>query len=188
MLRLTFATGLVLLAAQAAAEPLTRVHTSYYYVAGTSATVLTAQLDQKGPAGEDGNRYPARTRWDVQWKFNHDQQGETCGLKDVTVAVGIAQNLPKWSGEDKGPAALRKRWAKFAEALRKHEDEHKEHGMKAGAEIEAALAAIKPARNCEELDKAANAAGEGIIEKYRKRDQELDRSTEHGRKQGVTLL
>jgi predicted secreted Zn-dependent protease len=188
MLRLTFAAGLAALAAQAAAEPLTRVHTSYYYVAGSSATVLAAQLDQKGPLGEDGRRYPAKTRWDVQWKFNHDQQGETCGVKDVTVAVGVAQNLPKWSGEDKGPDALRKRWAKFAEALRKHEDEHKSHGMKAGEEIEAVLAAIKPASNCEDLDKAANAAGEKVIEKYRKRDQELDRSTEHGRKQGATLL
>src|SRR5690349_14065459 len=109
MLRLTFVAGLVLLTTQAAAEPLTRVHTSYYYVSGASATVLAAQLDQKGPAGEDGKRYAARTRWDVQWKFNHEQQGETCAVKDVTVAVGIAQNLPKWSGEDKGPPALRKR-------------------------------------------------------------------------------
>jgi predicted secreted Zn-dependent protease len=188
MLRLTFAAGLAVLAIQAFAEPLTRVHTSYYYVAGTSATVLAAQFDQKGPVGEDGKRYPAKTRWDVQWKFNHDQKGETCGARDVTVAIGVAQNLPKWSGEDKGPEALRKRWEKFAAALKKHEDEHKAHGIKAGEEIEAALQAIKPASNCEDLDKAANAAGEKVIEKYRKRDQELDRSTDNGRKQGATLL
>ena len=179
---------LAIASGQALAEPLTRAHTSFYYVSGSSATVLAAQLDQKGPVGEDGKRYAAKTRWDVQWKFNHDQKGETCGVKDVAVAVGIAQNLPKWGGEDKGPDALRKRWDKFADALKRHEDQHREHGMKAGEEIEAALLAVKPASNCEDLDKAANAAGEKIIEKYRGRDQEFDRSTDHGRKQGARLL
>jgi predicted secreted Zn-dependent protease len=33
----------------AAAEPLVRMHTSYYYIDGSSATVLAAQLDQNGP-------------------------------------------------------------------------------------------------------------------------------------------
>lgn len=31
----------------AAGEPLVRMHTSYYYIDGPSATVLAAQLDQK---------------------------------------------------------------------------------------------------------------------------------------------
>jgi predicted secreted Zn-dependent protease len=150
--------------------------------------VLQAQLDQKGPAGEDGKHQPSKTRWDVQWKFNHDQQGETCGAKDVAVMVGIAQNLPKWSGGDKGPQALRKRWDRFAEALQRHEDKHKDHGIKAGAEIEAALLALKPAANCEDLDKAANAAGEKVIEKYRKLDRDYETATDHGRKQGASLL
>jgi predicted secreted Zn-dependent protease len=79
--------GLGLLAAAihpvlAMAEPVTRVHTSYYYVDGSSATVLAAQLDQTGPKDADGKRYAAKTRWDVQWKFNHEQEGETCGIKD----------------------------------------------------------------------------------------------------------
>jgi len=177
-----------LAAAGAAAEPLSRVHTSYYYVDGKSATVIAAQLEKNGPAGEDGKRYAAKTRWDVQWKFNHDQQGETCGVKDIAVAVGIAQNMPKWRGEDNAASALSARWKKFSEAVKRHEDGHKEHGVKAAAEIEAALQALKPASNCEDLDKAANAAGEKVIEKYRKLDAEYDRSTDHGRKQGAKLI
>ena len=170
------------------AEPLTRLHTNYYYISGSSATVLAAQLDQTGPADTDGKRYAGKTRWDVQWQFNHNQEGETCGLKDIAIAVGVAQTMPKWRGEDKGGASLKAHWQKFLEALKRHEDGHKEHGMKAGAEIEKALQAIKPASNCEDLDKAANAAGEQVVEKYRKLDTEYDRSTDHGRKQGATLL
>jgi predicted secreted Zn-dependent protease len=184
LLLLLFLTG----AGPAAAEPLSRVHASFYYVDGGSATVLVAQMDKNGPKAEDGKRYPSKTRWDVQWKYNHDQQGETCGVKDVAVAVGIAQNLPRWRGEDKPAGALAARWKKFAEAVKRHEDGHKEHGLKAAVEIETALQALKPASNCEDLDKAANAAGERIVEKYRKRDADYERSTDHGRRQGATLL
>ena len=42
------------------AEPLVRLHTSYYYVDGPSATVLAAQIDQNGPSGTDGKRYAGR--------------------------------------------------------------------------------------------------------------------------------
>lgn len=171
------------------AEPLARMHTSYYYIDGASATVLAAQIDQNGPAEADGKRHPAKTRWDVQWKFNHDQQGETCGIKDVVIAIGIAQTMPKWRGAEKpGSASLKARWQKFVDAVKRHEDGHREHGIKAGAEIEKALLAVKPASNCEDLDKAANAAGEQVIDKYRKRDEAYDQATDHGRKQGVTLL
>lgn len=171
------------------AEPVTRVHTSYYYIDGSSATVLTAQINQAGPKDVDGNHHAGKTRWDVQWKFNHHQEGESCGIKDVTVAVGIAQIMPKWRGQDKpGGATLKARWQKFLAAQKRHEEGHKEHGIKAGGEIEKALLAIKPASNCEDLDKVANAAGEQVTEKYRKQDADYDRRTDHGRKQGATLL
>ncbi|MBI3527398.1 MAG: DUF922 domain-containing protein [Betaproteobacteria bacterium] len=172
----------------AAGEPLVRMHTSYYYIDGPSATVLAAQLDQNGPVGFDGNHYAGRTRWDIQWKFRHQQQGTACSMKDVAVAIGIAQTLPRWRGEDKGAAALKARWTKFLEALRRHEDGHKEHGLKAGKEIDAAVLAVKPASNCEDLEAAANAAAQAIVAKYQALDGEYDRKTDHGRNQGATLL
>jgi len=172
----------------AAAEPLVRMHTSYYYIDGPSATVLAAQLDQNGPPEGDGRRYAGKTRWDVQWKFRHQQQGAVCSMKQVAVAVGVAQTLPRWRGEDKGAAALKARWTKFLAALQRHEDGHKEHGLKAGKEIEAAVLAVKPAGNCEDLGAAANAAAEAIVAKYQALDQEYDRKTDHGRDQGATLF
>lgn len=170
------------------AEPLVRMHTSYYYVDGPSATILAAQIDQNGPTGADGKRYAAKTKWDVQWKFRHEQSGVTCSLTEVAVAIGIAQTLPKWRGEAKGAAALKTRWQKFVDALKRHEDGHKDHGLAAGKEIEAALLAAKPASNCEDLAAAANSVAEAIVTKYQKLDQDYDRKTDHGRSQGATLL
>lgn len=170
------------------AEPLVRQHTSFYYIDGASATILAAQLDQTGPVGADGKRYAAKTRWDVTWRFRHEQKGTTCAITRVDVAVGIAQTMPKWRGEEKGAAQLKEAWTKFEGALQRHEDAHKENGMKAAKEIEAAALAVKPVSNCEEVESKGNAAALAIVEKYQAADEELDRKTDHGRNQGATLL
>jgi predicted secreted Zn-dependent protease len=171
-----------------AGEPLVRVHTSYYHIDGVSATVLAAQLDQNGPVGPDGNHYAGRTRWDIQWRFRHRQQGTSCTVRDVAVAVGITQILPRWREEGKAAPALKARWSRFIDALKRHEDGHKEHGLKAGKEIEAAVLSVKPAGNCEEMEAAANAAAQAIVVKYQLLDEDYDRRTEHGLNQGATLL
>ena len=168
-------------------EPLVRNHTSYYYVDGPSATVLAAQIDHNGPTGADGKRYAGKTKWDVQWKFKHEQHGVTCKMKEVAVAVGVAQTLPRWRNEKNGVPALRTRWQQFAGALKRHEDGHKDHGLAAGREIEATLLAAKPAGNCEDLASAANAAADAIVKKYQKLDQDYDRKTGHGRSEGASL-
>jgi predicted secreted Zn-dependent protease len=177
-----------MLVTPAVGEPLVRVHTSYYYIDGTSAAVLAAQLDQKGPVGSDGHHYAGKTRWDIQWRFRHEQQGTRCVMKDVAVAVGIAQTLPKWRGESRGAGGLKALWSKFTDALQRHEDAHKAHGMNAGKEIEAAVLAVKPASNCEDLEMAGNTAAQAIVTKYQGLDEEYDRTTDHGRNQGATLL
>jgi len=177
-----------LLTSPAGAEPLARIHTSYYYIDGPSATVLAAQLDQKGPLGSDGRHHPGRTRWDIQWKLSPGQQGASCAMKEVVVAVGIAQTLPRWRGESKGAAALKARWREFSNALHRHLERHKQNAMKAAREIEAAVGSVKPASNCEDLEAAANAAAQAIVAKYQQLDEQYDRQTEHGRNEGATLL
>lgn len=185
---LVLAGAVLMSAAPVVAGPLVRMHTSYYYIDGASATVLAAQLDQNGPVGADGNRYAGRTRWDIQWKFRHQQQGTACSIKDVAVAVGIALTLPKWRAENKGAPGLKALWTKFLDALQRHENGHKEHAVKAGKEIEAAVLAVKPASNCEDLEASANAAAQAIEAKYQALDVEYDRKSDHGRNQGATLL
>ncbi|MEO8156780.1 MAG: DUF922 domain-containing protein [Betaproteobacteria bacterium] len=178
----------VLVSLPVAGEPLVRLQTSYYYIDGPSATVLAAQLDQSGPVGADGTHYAGRTRWDIKWQFRHEQKDAICSMTEAAVYVGIAQTMPKWRGESRGVPGLKALWSKFIDALQRHEDGHKEHGVKAGREIEAAVLAVKPASNCEDLAAAANAAAQGIVAKYKALDADYDRTTNHGRSQGATLL
>jgi predicted secreted Zn-dependent protease len=177
-----------LLGPAAGAEPLVRLHTSYYYIDGRSAAVLAAQLDQKGPLGSDGRHHPGSTRWDIQWKLHSEQQGTSCTMQDVAVAVGIAQTLPRWRGESKGAATLKARWSAFNSALQRHLERHKQNAMQAASEVEAALRAVKPASNCEDLEAAANAAAQAIVARHQDLDEQYDRKTGYGRGEGASLL
>ena len=60
--------------------------------------------------------------------------------------------------------------------------------MKAAKEIEAAVLAVKPASNCEDLELAANTVAQAVVTKYQALDEEYDRKTDHGRNGGATLL
>ncbi len=171
----------------AIAEPTLRTHINNYFINGTSATVLAAQINQNGPQAADGKRYAGRTRWDVQWKLRYLQQGTLCTIKEATVAVGVAQTLPQWRGEPDGAAALRAQWQSFMAALVRHENAHRDHALKAGKEIETAILVVKPAGNCEDLGLAANAVAEAILAKFQALDLQFDRKTDHGRNQGAAL-
>jgi predicted secreted Zn-dependent protease len=73
--------ALALCAVSVCAEPAARVGASYYYIEGTSALVLTAQMNNKGPAGPDGRNHPSLTKWDVQWRFRHNMLGGVCQME-----------------------------------------------------------------------------------------------------------
>lgn len=180
--------ALVMVSLPAMGEPVTRLHTSYYYIDGSSATLLAGQIEQKGPPGTDGKRKPALTKWNIQWKFRHVQEGVSCAMKEAAVLVGVAQTMPRWRGEAQSGGPLKARWQKFVDAVKRHEEMHKDNAIRAGKEIESALLAVKPHSNCADLAGSANAVAEEIVRKYRKLDEDYDRSTDFGRSQGATLI
>jgi predicted secreted Zn-dependent protease len=179
---------LALAALPALGEPLVRISTSYYYIEGASALVLTEQINQLGPKGPDGRRHPARTQWHVQWKFRHNARGNECRMDEATVAVGISNTRPRWRGEKTGPASLQKRWARLTEAVERAEQHHRQQATRAGEEILAALQSLPPARNCQTLIESANHAANEILYRYQSISEEYDRRTDYGRKDGATLI
>ena len=95
--------------------------------------------------------------------------------------------MPRWSDPADGSPELRAHWDKYLKALQNHEDGHKDHGIRAAQEIESELAGLRPMRSCTEMERAANSTGNGIVEKYRKRDLYYDILTIHGMIQGAVF-
>lgn len=179
---------LAVLAGSALAEPQTRVGASYYYIEGTSALVLTAEMGAKGPTGSDGRRHPARTSWDVQWRFRHNIHGDVCKMEKVAVSVGVTAVRPRWRDEAQAPASLQERWKRLVEAADRNETFHKQQAFEAGDRIEAALNNLQPTRTCQELTETANEVANGILLEHKKASREYDERTDYGRKNGVSLI
>jgi len=186
---LAMATGvLVMVAGIALAEPTSRIGTSYYYIEGNSALVLTAQMDNKGPADADGRHHRAYTKWSVHWRFRHNIHDGVCQMEKVSVLVGITAIRPRWRDEKQGSAALQERWNQMIDAIDRNEAYHKQQAMAAGREIEAALNNLHPTQSCEAMTDAANETASSILEKHKRASYEYDRSTDYGRKNGVSLI
>ena len=73
------------------------------------------------------------------------------------------------------------------QALRRHEEGHKNIGVKAAAEIERSIAELEPAGNCDDLAETANALGRRIISEYAATEKEYDAQTNFGEAQGAVF-
>ena len=70
-------------------------------------------------------------------------------------------------------------------ALQTHEDGHKEIGIQAGHDILRTLEGLPSYPTCDELEEAADAAGEGVLDRYREQEIIYDQTTRHGATQGA---
>ena len=188
MRSLLVTTALCLATGPLAAEPLVRAGTSYYYIEGASALVLTEQINQKGPLGVDGNRHPTRTKWDVQWKFRHNMHDGQCVMEDIYVAVGITSTIPRWRGAAAGAASLKARWQQLAAAVERNKRFHTDLAKRTGEQMESALQNIGPRPDCGALTEAANDAASRILKKQQAAADAHDRRTDYARKDGASLI
>ena len=179
---------LVLVASVAYADPVTRFGSSYYYVEGNSALILTGQMEKKGPADLNGRHHIAYTKWSVQWRFRHNMSDGVCKMEKISVMVGVTSIRPRWRDEKKGTPALKERWKQMVEAIDRNEAYHKQEALDAGKRIEEALNNLQPTATCEEMTTTANGVASGILEKHKKASYDYDLSNDYGRKNGVTLM
>jgi|TARA_R110000851_G_scaffold22821_9_gene67423 predicted secreted Zn-dependent protease len=122
-----------------------------------SATSLAGLAQEMDQKGPKS--YWAYTTWYVKW------------TGDCKLSVTVDIILPKHKNPSKMPADVRKKFDSMLAALTEHERQHGRHGIAAA----------------EEIERAGCAGGDAIIKKYNAVDIKFDKTTDHGRKKGVTL-
>lgn len=157
----------------------------YYNIGGATASDLRHQMDQFGPSDEFGAHYDAYTAWYVEWHYPNLVTSDSCTIGSVTVTVTITQTFPKWETPPEAPPGLIKQWATYIEALQRHENGHREIGIAAGEEILRALSDLSSYPTCGELEQIADRAGQSILDGYRQKEIDYDRTTKHGELQGA---
>lgn len=173
--------------AAAARGPTVETRYEYYDVGGRTAADIRQKLDKNGVRWTDGRVYDAVTRWSVRWSYQYAEVDGECRISRVVTYVDVVIRLPRWNDRDGAPASLRNRWDRYISALHRHELGHRRFGIRAAAEIEAAIADMSPAADCRTLGTTANAMGGRILDEYRREEIAYDRDTRHGFAQGAVF-
>ena len=143
----------------AIAAPIVKLKTDYYLISGGTASEIRNNIDRKTPIRENGTSYDAHTDWFVKWNYWWDHSNGLCTITKVETKVNIQFILPKLKTSSTLPKALRKKWKTYMKALLRHEDGHKNIGIRAANEIESKILNMASRRTCKQLEIDANHIG-----------------------------
>lgn len=159
-----------------------------YEVRGFSLDRLDTSIRENSPVvDEQGKAWGGQCRWNITWKFRHDQTPQRCAIATFSLRLSSVIDLPGWVNRSEAPKDVQTRWDRYERALRRHEDGHRDNGVAATYELARQLRALKPQPDCDSLNREISRIGERIVEEYRKRDRKFDDDTNHGRTQGVSF-
>jgi predicted secreted Zn-dependent protease len=157
----------------------------YFDVRGASSRELDAQIAAKGPVGENGRRSDGYTRWHIDWRFDMNSDGTGCTAQNIVVNLDIRMTLPRWERPRSADPALVERWDRYLAALRLHEDGHRYRAEAAAGDVRRTLQRERTARDCGTLENRLNALANSLLDGLRRQQEDYDRETESGRRQGV---
>jgi predicted secreted Zn-dependent protease len=157
----------------------------YYSVNARPDRPLGAQLTEASPIREHGRKFHGHTKWNVRWRFDWDQFNDGfCRITGVSTTLQTVITLPKLTSASEQQSL---RFDRYMQALREHELGHHRIGKEAAHAIDAALHEVRAARNCDALKSVAHAAARRTLDYFVDKNQQYDRETEHGRRQGASL-
>ena len=160
----------------------------YHDVEGDTAAELLASLKRVSYAKPNGDTFAAaNTKWRLRWNISVQPTKAGCTLESATTAIDIEMNLPRWTPPAGARPGLVKSWDTFTDAVRKHEDGHRDIAIDAVREVDRRLQGTRTARSCDALRKNLSRIAESVVREYRAKDDSYDVTTMHGRTQGVVF-
>jgi predicted secreted Zn-dependent protease len=168
--------------------PAIRDTIEYHDVEGDTAAELLASLKRVSYAKPNGDTFAAaNTRWRLRWNVDVQPEHRSCRLVSATTELEVEMNLPRWTPPAGARPGLVKSWDRFADAIRKHEDGHRDIAIDAVREVDRRLQGERTARSCDALRKNLSRIAESVVREYRGKDDSYDVTTMHGRTQGVVF-
>jgi predicted secreted Zn-dependent protease len=160
----------------------------YHDVEGDTATALLGSLKRIAYAKPNGDTFAAaNTRWRLRWNVTVQAEAKHCALASATTELEVEMNLPRWTPPADARPGLVKSWNDFADAVRRHEDGHRDIAIEAAREVDRQLKTPRTARSCDALRKNLGRVAESVVREYRDKDNSYDVTTMHGRTQGVVF-
>ena len=175
---------LALISLRALADVHRELDWQHYPVLLAEGETLAQALDRSSPIRSRGLVYHATTDWQVQWRFWWQNANDGCVIERVRTEVAVQIQLPELIA---GTAAQETEFADYLDALTLHEEGHQQLALDAAEAIDLALQQLPAASHCTALEANANALGQQLLQRFREREYDYDRRTNHGQTQGAWM-
>ena len=142
-----------------------------YEITGDLARDLHIEMDLKGPMTSRGERVPARTEWRNQVRWMNDGTG--CVPSSAELTWQIETTLPALAADAEAGPRMRERWNAYLLQI-----EAFEYGraIRINQGMEAMLAAMRAASDCDGLTAARRAGEQAIVDANARYDAETLRA------------
>ncbi|MER9302409.1 DUF922 domain-containing protein [Mesorhizobium sp. M0293] len=149
---------------------------SYFAVGGSTLDDIEAQLFKRGPEVKStGTRHPGATQMAFTTRVSYAQTSNSCRIADAVVTVKVKVILPEWRRPRKSDADVRLFWDTLAADIKRHEERHVEIAKNHGRELEEALKATYPQKNCSAAKAKAAAITAAVLASHDRAQLQFDR-------------
>jgi predicted secreted Zn-dependent protease len=155
----------------------------YYKIFPEKDEAIFPELEANTPISINGVKYYALTEWSVTWEFKTRIIKNQCRTTKVTSYVDVEYTLPELAVNLRAPKSTTLKFKKFMRKLMMHERLHKRSGLKAAKAIVRELGNLKQTDTCLDFHEVLNKKAGSIIERFKLIDIQIDKQTDHGRRQ-----
>ena len=122
---------------------------SYFSIGGTTMQDLQQELVARGPMVQSsGQRHAGATQMRFVDKVRFSQAGGKCRISSASVTVKARIILPRWTRRGSGSDETRLIWDTLSADIKRHEENHVSIARRHAREMELALLAMPPQRDC----------------------------------------
>lgn len=166
---------LALTALPAGAAQLVKTY-SYFAIGGRTLEDIETQLSKHGPQVKStGTRHPGATQMAFTTRISYAQTTKSCRIAEAFVTVKVKVILPEWRRPRKADPDVKLFWDTLSADIKRHEERHVEIAKNHARELEDALRAAYPQKNCDAAKAKAAAITADILARHDQAQVRFDR-------------
>lgn len=167
----------LLYADAAPAEIVSDVRYKTYAVRGQTVREIWHDIGRKGPHQRHRGLYAqALSEIRYGWSVTYQRRSGECRVDDAKIDVSVLITLPKWAGEKRGNARLKKAWRRYIAKVRRHEEKHKTIALETAAVVDREFKKAPQYRTCNALKFYLEKTTERILARERRRQDRFDKT------------
>ena len=159
------------------------VRTVPYRVTGHSVETLLASLRDGGPR-VGGDIFFGLTSTSLSYRFGYRERAGLCETTGARVDLDVTITLPEWQSTPAAPYELRRDWQRFSQALRRHEERHRDLAVEHAHAVRRAVDGLR-APTCDAVAALAAQRAAQAQTVAEAAHRAYDASTGHGESEGA---